>query len=76
MLKSRNVLIFQGSGHVFNVRSLSNVIKSSKEGPGHGIGLSSIHETVNRYNGNVDYKYTENRFDITITMCNSLSCVG
>lgn len=54
----------------------NNVIKSSKQEPGHGIGLSSIHETINRYNGNVDYKYTEDRFEITIIMCNSLASVG
>lgn len=58
------------------LNKINNVIKSSKEEPGHGIGLSTIHETVNRYNGNVDYKYTEDRFEITILMCNSLSSVG
>lgn len=58
------------------LNKINNVIKSSKEEPGHGIGLSSIHETVNQYNGNVDYKYTEDRFEITITMCTSLPSVG
>lgn len=58
------------------LNKINNVIKSSKVEPGHGIGLSSIHETVNQYNGNVDYKYTEDRFEITITMCTSLSSVG
>lgn len=57
------------------LKKINNVIKSSKAEPGHGIGLSSIHETANRYNGNVDYKYTENMFEITIIMCTSLSCV-
>ena len=58
------------------LNKIDNVIKSSKKEPGHGIGLSSIHETVNRYNGNVDYKYTEDRFEITIIMCHSLSYAG
>jgi hypothetical protein len=58
------------------LNKINNIIKSSKKEPGHGIGLSSIHETVSRYNGNVDYKYTEDWFEITIIMCNSLSSVG
>lgn len=48
---------------------IDNVIQSSKSEPGHGIGLSSIQETVNRYNGNVDFKYTEDRFETIIIMC-------
>jgi two-component system, LytTR family, sensor histidine kinase AgrC len=51
---------------------INNVIKSSKHEPGHGIGLSSIHETVNRYNGNVDYNCTEESFEIVIMMCHAL----
>ena len=48
---------------------INHRIKSSKGGPSHGIGLSNISETVNKYNGNLDIKYSENKFDITIIMC-------
>lgn len=44
-------------------------IKSLKAEPSHGIGLSSVSETVKKYNGNLDIKYSEDIFDITIIMC-------
>lgn len=45
-----------------------NTIISSKSGPGHGIGLSSIRETTNKYNGNLDIKYTADTFEVAIIM--------
>jgi two-component system sensor histidine kinase AgrC len=48
---------------------VDNVIKSSKDQHSndlYGIGLSSISETVKKYNGNVDIKYTNDKFEITI----------
>ncbi|MGE5473292.1 MAG: sensor histidine kinase [Ignavibacteriales bacterium] len=54
-----------------NIFKEENVIKTSKTDPTHGIGLSSISETVNKYNGNLDIKYTDDKFEITIIMCTS-----
>lgn len=51
------------------ILEIDHVIVSSKQEPAHGIGLSSIRETVNKYNGNVDIKYTEDTFEIRIIMC-------
>jgi sensor histidine kinase regulating citrate/malate metabolism len=48
-----------------------NKIRSSKGGISHGIGLTNIRETANKYNGNVEIKYSENIFEITIIMCTS-----
>lgn len=45
-----------------------DIIKSSKSGPAHGIGLSSIRQTVNKYNGNLNIKYTADTFEVTIIM--------
>lgn len=47
-------------------------ILSSKVEPSHGIGLSSIYEIVNKYKGNVDIKFSEDTFEITIIMCTCL----
>ena len=52
---------------------IDNMIKSSKDGNTHGIGLSCVRETVNKYNGNLDIKYSEDKFDITIIMCTCTS---
>jgi sensor histidine kinase YesM len=46
-----------------------NIIKSSKDQPFHGIGLSSVSETVKKYNGNLDIKYTDDKFELTVIMC-------
>jgi sensor histidine kinase regulating citrate/malate metabolism len=50
-----------------------SVIKTTKSEPRHGMGLSSISETVNKYTGHVDVKYTEDKFEITIIMCTCVS---
>lgn len=54
------------------IKKINNIIQSSKQGPYHGLGLSSIQETVNKYNGDVSYKYTEDQFEITIIMCTNM----
>jgi len=54
-----------------NIVKEDNIIKTSKSEPTHGIGLLSISETVNKYNGNLDIKYTDDKFEITIIMCTS-----
>jgi hypothetical protein len=54
------------------IKKINNVIKSLKEEPNHGIGLSSINETVSKYNGDVNFKFAKNRFEITIVMCTSM----
>lgn len=52
-----------------NIVKEDNIIKTSKSEPIHGIGLSSVSETIYKYNGNLDIKYTEDMFEITIIMC-------
>ena len=52
---------------------LDNIIKSTKDGNSHGIGLSNVNETVKKYNGNLDIYYLEDIFDITIIMCTCIS---
>ena len=54
-----------------NIVNVDNRIQSSKDGISHGIGLTNIRETANKYNGNVEFKYSENIFEITIIMCTS-----
>lgn len=51
---------------------VDNIIKSSKEPPSQSIGLSSIRETVHKYNGNVNIKYSKDTFEITIIMSTHL----
>lgn len=52
-----------------DIVKVDNKIKSSKGGISHGIGLTNIRETANKYNGNVEIKYSDNMFEITIIMC-------
>jgi two-component system, LytTR family, sensor histidine kinase AgrC len=47
---------------------MDNTIRSSKGGQLHGIGLSSISQTVAKYNGNIDIKHTDKKFEISIIM--------
>lgn len=65
-------IIFQITNNYYgDIVTTDNIIKSSKGGPSHGIGLSNIRETANKYSGNLEIKYSDNRFEITIIMCTS-----
>lgn len=65
-------IIFQITNHYYgDIVTTNNIIKSSKGEPSHGIGLTNIRETANKYNGNVEIKYSDNIFEITIIMCTS-----
>lgn len=52
-----------------DIVTTNNIIKSSKGEPSHGIGLTNIRETAIKYSGNLEIKYSDNRFEITIIMC-------
>lgn len=45
-----------------------NVIKTSKTGEGHGIGLSNIRNVVEKYNGYLNIKYNDKEFEVDIIM--------
>lgn len=43
-------------------------MQSTKNEPSHGIGLSSIRETVNKYKGSLDIRYNNHEFQVDIIM--------
>jgi len=45
-----------------------DMIQSTKKGEFHGIGFSSVKETVNKYKGNLDIKYSADEFEVDIIM--------
>ena len=45
-----------------------NVIKTSKNGEGHGIGLSNIRNVTEKYNGYLNIKYNDKEFEVNIIM--------
>lgn len=45
-----------------------NVIKTSKIGEGHGIGLSNVRNISEKYNGYFKVKYNDNEFEVYIIM--------
>jgi len=45
-----------------------NIIKTSKSGEGHGIGLSNVRNISEKYNGFFDVKYTDSEFEVSIIM--------
>jgi signal transduction histidine kinase len=45
-----------------------NVIKTSKSGEGHGIGLSNVRNITEKYNGHFYSKYNDNEFEVHIIM--------
>jgi signal transduction histidine kinase len=67
IVKNHIVLVITNS-YNGEIATSGDVIKSAKSGPGHGIGLSSIRQTVNKYNGNLDIKYTPDTFEVAIIM--------
>lgn len=45
-----------------------NIIKTSKDGEGHGIGLSNVKKITEKYNGFFDVRYTDSEFRVSIVM--------
>lgn len=45
-----------------------DIIKTSKEGQGHGIGLSNVRKIAEKNAGFFDIKYTDNEFEVSIIM--------
>jgi len=43
-------------------------IKTSKAGQGHGIGLSSVRNITEKYNGYLDIKYIDDEFQVCVVM--------
>jgi sensor histidine kinase regulating citrate/malate metabolism len=48
-----------------------NIIKTSKNGEGHGFGLSNVRNITEKYNGYFNVKYNDNEFEVHIILnCN------
>jgi two-component system, LytTR family, sensor histidine kinase AgrC len=50
------------------VNKEGNTIKTSKHGQGHGIGLSSVRNITEKYNGYLDIKYDDHEFQVCAVM--------
>lgn len=50
------------------VKKDGNIIKTSKEGQGHGIGLSNVRKITEKNAGFFDVKYTDNEFEVSIIL--------
>jgi len=50
------------------IKKEGNVIKTSKNGEGHGIGLSNVRKIVGKYNGYFNVNYNNNEFQVGIVM--------
>ncbi len=44
------------------------ILKTTKTGEGHGLGMKSIEIVAGRYNGSVDWDYDENKREFTLTV--------
>lgn len=63
-------IIFQITNNYYgDIVTTNNIIKSSKGELSHGIGLTNIRRTANKYSGNLEINYSDNIFEITIIMC-------
>lgn len=72
-LVGTHIVFYISNNFSGEIDKIGNTIKSSKDGRSHGIGLSSVFETVHKYNGNVDIKHIDHLFEITIIMCTSMA---
>jgi sensor histidine kinase YesM len=54
---------FNGEILIFNKGLIS-----TKENRGHGIGLANVQNTVNKYKGSLDFKYSDDEFNVDIVM--------
>jgi len=50
------------------VKEEDSIIKTSKDGEGHGIGLSNVRKITEKYNGFFEAKYTDSEFEVSIIM--------
>lgn len=50
------------------IKKEGNVIKTIKNGEGHGIGLSNVRKIVGKYNGYFNVNYNDNEFQVCIVM--------
>lgn len=71
-LVGTHIVIYISNNYNGEISKIGETIKSSKEGRSHGIGLSSVYETASKYGGNVDIKYTDNLFEVSVIMCTSV----
>lgn len=53
------------NGHVIEV---DNIIRTSKTGKEHGIGLYNVRNIAKKYNGFFDVKYNNNEFEVDVVM--------
>ncbi len=51
-----------------NIIKNGETVQSTKNEAFHGIGITSIKETVNKYKGNLDIKYNDHEFQVDIVM--------
>jgi signal transduction histidine kinase len=50
------------------IKKEGSIIKTSKSGEGHGIGLSNVRKITEKYNGYFTVKYNDNEFEVCIVM--------
>lgn len=50
------------------IKKEGNIIKTSKSGEGHGIGVTSVRNITEKYNGHFNIKYNDNEFEVNIIM--------
>jgi sensor histidine kinase YesM len=50
------------------ILSFNKGLISTKENRGHGIGLANVQNTVNKYKGSLDFKYSDDEFNVDIVM--------
>lgn len=50
------------------IKKEGSIIKTSKSGEGHGIGLSNVRKITEKYNGYFTVKYNDNEFEACIVM--------
>lgn len=50
------------------IKKEGSIIKTSKNGEGHGIGLSNVRKIAEKYNGYFNVKYNDNKFEVCIAM--------
>lgn len=50
------------------IKKEGNIIKTSKSGEGHGVGISSVRNITEKYNGYFNIKYNDIEFEVNIIM--------
>ena len=67
-IKNFNLLLKIKNNFNGQVIKEDNLIKTCKNGEGHGIGLSNVRKITEKYNGFFDIRYTDSEFEVCIVM--------